>query len=357
VLLLRFFIGPEAWTPLFWDNVHEFVEYFLNGFGVTPIYSSLVDRQFLASLMGFVMPAVYVLTLLVVGTLVLLGRIDRRHVLACVICAYGLALYHYYVARSAVTSYYVGSVPYVMILCFWLGIILKQLPPVAQARVKVVLFLLCTWALVTTHNFIGYPNRLNFSHNPLTDPLVAQPLPDGRPYFDHLFRDYSPDLKVPLNSLGRADEAFVSESDFSSDDALLEYYRREGAFSEDVALIQRFTAPAQPVPLISSFEIKILMQAKRRPYFYYFPLVISRPMQARSFPRTSIYTIDQLQKTIGTLERDRPPYIFIERILLTRPLTEQFYYYYSSMIYLTDYVLQNYAPVSQGKYLVAMKRK
>jgi hypothetical protein len=355
--LLRMFVGSDVFTPVFWNNIHEFVEYFLNGFGVTPIYGSLQDRQYLASLMGFVLPLVYMLTLLTVATGAFFGRLGRSGILICTLCVYGLGLYHYYVARSAVTSYYLGAVPYVMVLAFWAERCLSYWPPISQARIKLGILLICLGALFTTHNFIAYPNRFSFSRNPLTDPLVAAPLPNGRPYFNHLYRDYNEALKVPVNTMGVRDEGLVAEGDFSSDDALLEFYRQEGDFSVDAGLIQGLTAIDQPVPLISSFEIKILLQAKRKPYFYYYPLVISRPMQARSFPRTSIYTTDQLSKTIGALERDRPPYIFVEQVLLTRPLTEQFYYYYSSMLYLTDYVLQNYAPVSQGKYLVAMKRK
>ncbi len=357
VVLLLIFVGPAVLSAQFWQNTREFVIYFLSGFGVTPMYGSLQDRQFLASLMGFVMPSVYVLTLLIVGTLLFLQTIHRRHILVCVLCVYGLAIYHYYVARSAVTSYYVTAMPYAMILSFWAQALICRLSQPAQVRAKLVLAVVCLYALWTNHNFIAYPNAVNFSRNPLTDPLVAQPVGNGRPYFNHLFREYRPDLKVPLNSLGETDEDLVSEADFDSDDALVAYYNKESDFSIDAALIGRLTEPNQPVPLISSFEIKILMQAKRRPYFYYFPLAISRPMRVRCFPRCSIYTTDQLQKTIDGLERDKPPYIFMEKILMTRPLSDTFYFYYSSMIYLTDYVLKNYTPYMQGQYLVAMQRK
>ena len=32
---------------------------------------------------------------------------------------------------------------------------------------------LSVWALLTNHNFISYPNLINFSRNPMVDPLVA----------------------------------------------------------------------------------------------------------------------------------------------------------------------------------------
>lgn len=357
LVLMRVLIGDAVMSASFWHNMGEFVEYFLSGFGMTPIYTGLVDKQYLASLMGFVVPCVYLLTLLVVGTLLFLGKIHRRHMLVVFLCLYGLGTYHYYIARSAVTSYYVVAIPYVMILCFWIKVILDRFELQTQRHFKMVILAVCVWALWTNHNFLSYPNRLNFSHNPLTDPLVAQPLDKDRPYFNHLFRDYNAQLKVPLNSLGESDEKFVRESDFPSDDSLVAYYDQEGDFSVDADLIDRLTSPKEAVPLISSFEIKMLMQAKRRPYFYYFPLVISHPMRARNFVTISIYTTDQLNKVLDGLRKDRPPYIFMEKIFLTTPVPRYFYFYYPSFMLLRDYVLDHYTPDDYGQYLVAMKRK
>lgn len=357
IVLLRIFIGPHALTGEFWRNAGEFFEYFLSGFGIVPIYSSLGERHFLASLMGFVIPSVYVLTLLIVGSLLMLRKINPRHVIVCVLCVYGLAIFHYYIARSTHTSYYVASMPYAFILAFWANKIIERLKPQLQFRSKLVLMAVCLWALWTNHNFIAYPNRLNFSRNPLTDPLVAQPLPGKKPYLNHLFRESREDLKVPLNSLNEKDERLFSEQELKSDDALYQYYLQDADFAKDAQLIKQLTAPEDAAALISSFELKILMQAKRKPYFYYFPLINSRPMRGRMFPTTAIYTTDQFNKTISKLEKDKPEFIFMERMFLTRPLTQDFYYFYSSMIYLTDYVIANYELFKQGEYLVAMRRK
>lgn len=350
-------VGNEMFTAAFKGHLSEFVEYFLSGFGVTPIYGSLQDRQFLASAMGFVIPVLYVVTLLFAGSLLLLNKIHRRNNVVIVICLYGLAQYHYYVARSAETSYYVVAVPFGMLLAWWANVICNRLSPDTGRMVKAVLLLISGWALLTTQNFLAYPNLLNVSHNPITDQAVAQPLRSGEPYLNHLFRDYEPGLKVPLNSLGVPNEGLVKESDFDSDDALVELYKRESDFSIDAALIDRFTAPGDPVALISSFEIKMLMQAKRKPYFYYFPLVISHPLKSRTLVRISIYTTGQLNATLAKLAQDRPPYIFMEKIFLSRPLPQYFYYYYSSMLFLTDYILEHYTPVAAGQYLVALKYK
>ena len=39
--------------------------------------------------------------------------------MAAILSLYGLATYHYYIGRSAPTSYYVVCIPYVFILGFW----------------------------------------------------------------------------------------------------------------------------------------------------------------------------------------------------------------------------------------------
>ncbi len=357
LLLMGIFLGPSVGQKIFWENLKEFVSYFLNGFGLTPIDSGLIERKFLASLMGFVLPVLYVLTLLFTGALLLLRKIHLRNLFACTLSVYGLCLYHYYVARSGPSSYYVVSVPFVMLLIFWISKAGALFPENLRRMTSPAVLLVSVLMLLLNQNFIAYPNRFNVSRNPLTDPAVAQPLDSGLPYFYHLYRGYNDQLKVPLNALGQQDEGLYAESDFRSDDQLLSYYRAESDFSVDAALIARLTKPDEPAALISSFEIKILIDAKRRPYFYYFPLAISHPLRSRTLVRSSIYTKDQLTKVLEKLDRDKPPYIFVERVLLQRPLPEVFYFYYSSMLYLVDHVMANYEVAQQGKYIVAMRYK
>ena len=250
-------------------------------------------------------------------------------------------------------------------------------------------------ALITNHNYLAYPNMINISRNPLIDRLVAQRLPDGRPYFNHLYRQYSEAVKVPKNSLGENFEDLRSEEDFSSQEELKDYYRKEFDFTEDALLIQKLTGPKDKVPLISSFDIKILMQANRRPFFYHFPMVISRPMRLRMFGVTGMYTTDYLKKTVTQLETDKPEFIFMERLYLiglfqindfkvanintfsplekrpnidyhtifneekvNSPTVPNYYYYMTpALMSLLEYVKDHYVFYADGKYLVAMKRK
>lgn len=350
------FIGPDVVHAQFWNNMGEFIQYFLSGFGVTPIYQSLLDKEFLASVMGFVVPLVYVMTLLIVGSLWWTRRIAYRHVFVMILSIYGLALYHYYVARSAASSYYVVALPFAFIVGFWADVMLKRISDARRHMIMLALVVGSAYALITNHLFLIYPNIFNTLKNPYVEGTQRSPLKDHKPYFNHLWHEFSNELKVPQNSLGKTDEQLMTESDFKTDKALIDYYNDAINFKTDVDLIQKLTSVHDAVPLISSFEIQLLMQANRKPFFYYFPLVISRPMPMRNFVRTSIYTTDQLKKTINKIQTARPPYIFMEKIFLQRPVPDYFYGQYSSFMYLRDYVLSNYKPMEEGRYLVALKR-
>jgi hypothetical protein len=354
---LWWLVGPKLFTAEFGHNLGEFIEYFISGFGLVPIYESLQNRYFLSNLMGFVMPLVYVLTLVIVGSLVYLKKIKDENLFVVVLCLYGLGIFHYYVARSSVTSYYAVCLPYVYILAFWIKTVLSRVRrPYAYAATAVI-FIVSFYSLLTNHNFISYPNMFNASRNPVTDFRVAQRLPTGQLYFNHLFVQTPQELRFSANSLGQRDERFKFENEFNSDDMVVSYYSKESDFSVDAELIRKLTPRNAKVPVISSFEIKILMQADRAPFFYYFPLVISRPMDMRTFPVSSLYTVGHLTKTIGQLEGAKPPYIFMERIFLNREAPAQYFYNDPAFMEILKYVHTYYSEESVGKYLAAMKRK
>lgn len=358
VLLLFLTVGKHVFTSEFWSNTGEFIEYFLSGFGLTPIFESLQNRLYLASLVGFFIPLVYVLTLILVAGLVYFRKIERQHLFVVVLCVYGLGLYHYYIARSAVTSYYAVAIPYVFILAFWAKEWLSRVPKRKAQKIALGLLAVSAFSLATTHDFVAYPNIFNLSRNPMVDPVVVQRLPNSRmSYFNHLFIQYPDAYKFPLNSLGESNEDIRVHTDFSSDDELIQYYRREFDFTDDAKLIADLTPPGSRVPVLSSFEIKMLAQADRKPFFYYFPMVISRPLHMRMFVVNSVYTTDQLKKTIDQFETAKPEYVFMEKIFLNNVVPQAYFHDSPGFMPILDYVQKNYAPSAYGKFLVAMKRR
>jgi len=347
--------GAHLWTREFWYNMQEFNNYFLAGFGLMPMYETIQNKETLAGFMGFFIPVVYMGTFLVTAGLLYWGQTQRDDLMAVILSLYGMALYHYYVGRSASTSYYVVCVPYVFILCFWAQRWLLVFKKDTRRFVLLGLLALVVYALVTNHTYLSYPNLLNVSRNPIVDPLLVQPLLDGRSYFNAAVSKLTEDQKLPKNSLGETDEGIKYEKDFKTDADLKKYFDQESDFSRDAALIAALTKPSGTVPLLSSFEIKMLMQADRRPFFYHSPILIARPMRMRTFPNSTMYSLTLVRSTIDQLRAAKPEYIFMEKIFLEAPGFKNFQDV--ALVAVLNYIFENYIPDKQGQYLVAMKRK
>lgn len=350
------FQGSSAWSKEFWANTLERADLFFIGHGNLPIYKSLLEGDYSSSLMGFAVPLAYCATLLAVVSLCFLKKIDRKHILAAVLCVYGLGLYHYYIVRSGNTSYDTGIVPFVFLLCWLAYTILERLTPRRRSMAAGALLAGAAFALFSDPAFLNHPGLLNPSRDPIVAPIVKWPNKNLPYYFNNIPRSYPESFKLSENSLGEKDEDLRTEADFKTDKELKEYFTREFDFKEDADLIDRLTRPGEQVPLISSFSNRILMQADRGPFFYYYPMVDSRPMRMRMFPFSIIWTTDRLAETIRQLERSKPAYVFMERILLARQVPQIYLYLFPEELRILEYLDKNYKPYQAGKYLVALKR-
>ncbi len=350
-------LGGHVWEKTFWHNMTEYLVFFAHGHagGVLPIYESLKYRQFWASFMGFVLPLTYLASLFIVGTQVYLKKFRLEYIITAVIAVYGLANYQYYVVRSAVTSYYMNALPFVLIVAFWMFIWAKQLNTASQRRVIWGALALGLYALTTNHNYISYPNMLNFSKNPMVDITVAQRYPNRQGYFNHMVKYIKEEDKLPVNSLDNTVEDIRTEDSFSSDRELTQYFTEEFDFSVDAKLIRSFTKEGRRVPVLSSFETKILMQAQRPPFFYHLPLITSQPMRLRMYPSDAAHSPHFLQETLGQLDKEKPEYVFMERIFMQvtpASIVEN----NPNITAIAQYIREGYTPVQEGQYLVAMKR-
>ena len=301
------FEGSWVFTSQFRANAGEFAGLFLQGWGALPMYDGLKDRQFFAFIMGFVIPLVYTATALMVGALCFLRQIDRRNFFVVVICIYGLGLYHYFINRSAVSSYYVGGIPFVAVICYWLKSVTATLGFRLQSFIRLAAFVVMVPALMTSYLMTHYPNVFGLSGNEWEEETL--------------------------------------------------FYKQEFNLSQDAQLIARLTKPDERVALISSFETAILMEAKRKPFYYYFPLVESIHMRLAGFRGTYLHTRDRMKKTVEQMDREKPAYIFIERKLFKRNIPPEFYELHQTLEMLIKYVDLYYEPSEDGLYLMALKRK
>ncbi len=299
--------GPNVLNPQMYTNMFEHASLFLQGWGSLPMYEGLKDRQFFAFIMGFVIPVVYTWTLVFVGALCVLRQIHWRNFFVVILCVYGLALYHYFVNRSAVSSYYVVCLPFVGVVCYWLDKVIARFGHRVRRSLHCLVFAAMLCAMMTSYLFTYYPNMFNLSG-----------------------MDWEPEKK---------------------------FYKEEFNFERDAELIRSLTGPKDRVALISSFETKILMDAGRKPFFYYFPLLESQHMRLPQFRGTYLHTVDRMKKTLGQLEGSKPAYVFIERKLFKRQIHPDYYQYYQTLNILVEYLGAHYTVDQEGKYLVALKRK
>jgi hypothetical protein len=303
--ILWLLYGPSVFHPEFWHNTFEFASIFIAGWGALPM-AEVKEQQFFAFCIGFLIPILYTWTFLYSLAMFFIRKSGPHMFILCV-SVYGLGLYHYFVNRSAVTSYYAVITPFIFVMLFWGREIISQWPIAWQRGSKLFL---CGWAfaaLTTGYLFMFYPNVLNLSGN-----------------------DWSNEKK---------------------------FYEENFEFSRDAALIDDLTAPGQPVPLISSFETKILMQADRPPFFYIFPLMESEHMEAHQGRGTYILTYAQLEQILGQLREKRPEHIFIEARLFDGPDAEGYENSHEAFKQLMAFVRRNYQYQARGRYLEALKSR
>ena len=305
--ILGWMEGPWFFSAEFWNNSIENIRLFLRGFGNLPIYTNLKEGFPGLFLLGLAIPLIYVLNLMVIGSLYISGKLGKEHVLAILLSIYGLGLYHYYVCRSAIMSYLVVSLPLVFILCYWMQALLENLDRFPRRiMTSVVLFLLLV-QLFSNPIFQKYPNIFH--------------------------------SKAQLWAEEKAQ------------------FEKEFHFQSDEALIREMTRPEERVALISSFETQILIEAQRRPYFYYFPLINSERMEVNSFQGTYLWEKSRLDKTLMQLQQHSPQYIFVEKKLFEGKLPRPYYAYHETLTILMQFLYEHYEPVKSGKYLLALKRK
>ncbi len=351
-------VGHNALTRSFWLNVTEYNNTFYNLLATFPLTDSLKRKEFLFFTGGLAYPLLYMGTVLYIGTMAFIKKLEPKFILAALVGVYGLCLHSYYILVS--TKYLQIGLPGIFLLFFWLDHIMAlRLSPAWSRRTRRTVLGISLYMLLTAPMFTAYPHLLNMSRNPIVDPRTAQRVGHDSYYFNQLYVDFPEGLKLPVNSLGETQEGLKYEKDFKTHQELIDFYRKDTDFSVDAALIRKFTTPGSRVALLSSFEVLILQQAQRKPFFYYFPLLNSRPMRMRSFMASagSIVTKDNVAKTIGELEARKPEYVFMERIFLTPQVPMWYAYGFEETIDILRYVLKDYEPVETGHYLVAMKRK
>lgn len=348
-------VGTHVLEISFWNNIVEYNSYFIRGIFSDLLTAPILRNDYVLGIGGLLYPVFYLTTFLYVAGKLMDGRLSGRDVFAGLLAFYGLEIHSYYIVRAS--QWYSIGLPGIFLFFYWLTKILGKVPLFWRQRVTWGLIAAAFFCLGTDRLFIGYPNLLNFSRNPLVDNRTAFRVgPNHVPYFHQLLVDFPESFKLPFNSIGQKDEGLKFEKDFANQDELKAYYAQQTSFPEDAAMIRRLIPEGARAAVLSSFEVLLLNEANRKPFFYYFPLLNSYPMTARNFMVTELLSYPQIQKVLDQLESQKPSYVFMERIFLTPQVPQAYFYDFPDLITLLRYVLSNYKPVEVGKYLVAMKR-
>jgi len=305
--LIGLFRGSGIADLNFWQNTFEPAFLLSRGLGAIPFYDCLRNLQFFAFVMAFIIPGIYVMTVLSVGTLCLFDKIRRIHILAVVISIYGLGLYQYHLWQSSLDNYYAVGVPFVLVFCFWIKHLLDFVSPLARRLILMAWVVFNLIALMSNQLFVYYPNVFNIAGY-----------------------DWSSEKKLTQDNFN---------------------------FTTDAELIKEQTAADEKVVLISSFETQILMRAGRRSFFKWVPLINTVHMGAPQFGGTSIQTTGELQSILQQLEQAKPQRVFVEKKLILGQLGREYYQYYQSLTTLMLYFRQHYLLEKEGQFLLELKRR
>ncbi len=355
-----FLCGKAVFAGQFWKDLMFYPHLFTNGFYDIWFWDNLMHGHYVDFAVGVLFPVLYLFTMLWIGFRLYRREGSLEEMITFAVCAYGLSLYHHYLVLSLQNNYFMRAVVFIWVIFYWVkGAMNACSSSKARALWAWGLAAGCLFFLLTDKLYQAFPNYWNSLNvrNPIVDKRTARGLPeDGRPYFFHQEAWTAEKDKLAANSVGTTQERIFFEWQVPDHETLKALYAQEFDFKEDVALIRALTTPSEKTALLSSFEIEILRQAGRRPYFFYFPVISSRGMDVRTFPHTNIYTKGMQARMIQEIESSMPEYIFMERIFLSDALPASYAVDHEELLGVIAHIRKHYQPFAQGKYLTAMKR-
>ncbi len=304
-VLMFFVTGPAVLSGAFWKNFTEYIQLALGCFEALGIFWSFRPEYAGEFILGGAMLLVYLLTFAAVGSLAVLGKINKEKLILIPLCIYGLCTYQYFVFRSIPSNLYVVVIPFVSLTCYLFLLFLDTWFPAFRRRVLVFTVLVLAVMLAVSPAYLRYPNIFHGVN----------------------FTEQKQALQQRLD------------------------------VHEDVRMIQSLTQSSDKVALISDHETAFLMRAKRKPFFYYPFLVDSRDLQMLDFGGMNIYTVIQLERVLRQLKEQHPQQVFISKKYILGELPEAYYIKFTALRAVVDYLRAHYDPAAEGRYLMALKRK
>ncbi len=130
----------------------------LNNVASLRIYDCLRPRQFFPFIFGFIIPLSYVITVLLLAWRMFLGQGNREVLLAMAFAIYGMVIYAVYIKHPFFYTYGAVIVPWMLIVCYWLKVMLTRLPLSWHRYVGMALVAVALLAVLTNRVAVVYPN-------------------------------------------------------------------------------------------------------------------------------------------------------------------------------------------------------
>jgi len=307
VALPLFIVIPAYLNKPFWMNMTEYIQLALGYFEPMKIEHVMKMVNFWPLALGTSMVVTYCMTLLIVGTLCFLRRINTARLVLIPLCCYGLCTFQYFIFRSAPANIFVVVIPFVIIAVYLFCLALQHFFPAQKNKVLIFSCVMVFGCLIFSNAWARYPNIFNRQ----------------KAIFDTVKNEQQQRLDIEA----------------------------------DAHLIQAWSKPGDRVALLSSFEALLLMTANRKPYFYYFPLITPGEFYMLDFYGMKVYTKSMFQRLMGQLSNDPPPYLFVESKFVSGALPSVYYERSPSFLALISQIRAHYAPIAQGKYLLVLQYK
>ena len=160
-------VGGHIFERSFQQNMVEYNSFFIRGIFSDRLTVPILRGDLTTGIGGLVLPVFYLATFLYTAGRLMDGKIEKRDVFAGLLAFYGLGIHSYYIVRAS--FWYSVGAPAVYLLFYWIAGGLEKVSARWRQRVAWGLVVAALFCLGTNRWFIGYPNLLSLSRNPIVD--------------------------------------------------------------------------------------------------------------------------------------------------------------------------------------------
>ena len=306
LLVLWIVSRGHCFSATYWVNSFDQIWMTQQGWLANPVNGLWLQGNVWHITGAFLFPALYVVAGGFLLAHFLSSSFPKKEAVYVFITVFGALLYCYYMLHSVGTAYLNLSIPAGILLVWCSRPLFTPLSGQHKGMCAGVLALIVGVVLMINPSFVAYPN---------------------------IFCRKQP----PWSTL-------VSE------------YKLKSDLSIDARMIAELIPVGQKAAVISSYETRFCLEAKRMPMLYYVPVFRGSDLEGDGFNGTMMYTPDILKRNLFAIDANDPKYIFVESRILEKKLRPEIYGYSYSLRNFLNPIMQFFHPYRKGHYLTALRR-